>query len=435
MKDNLSIVITIIVLVLLMVIFPLYNFFERQDDMSYNLVLKATTNFADKVMNNGYIDQDTYDKFVAELANTGNVYDIQIEAHRKVLILDEDNTSYSEQSYIDYIDDIFNKINDTSGTVDANLMARSLKNNIYTLNQKDEFYVKVKNSNKTMAGALFNIIIPTSDKTRIEVNYGGIVKNNAWAKVDATYIGHKQAPSKPKLYLSKADGSDSREITNDSGVYEILKTDIVDNGYVIRAESAAFEGNTITNYFWKITNTNTLESFERKFSDPKLTDTGYTLNDIYRLEVYVVDNQSYKSESTQIEIKIVENISVEETTVKKGDIDGNDVIDTADQTLLQQYLNHEITFSSAQLQNADIDSNGTINSKDLDFLIEIINNGGYILGDVNADYKIDINDLTMVQDDINGITALTEDQKKRADMNGDNVIDSLDLTAISSKMS
>ena len=32
MKDNLSIVITIIVLVLLMVLFPLYNFFERQNE-------------------------------------------------------------------------------------------------------------------------------------------------------------------------------------------------------------------------------------------------------------------------------------------------------------------------------------------------------------------------------------------------------------------
>ena len=32
--------------------------------MSYNLVLKATTNFADQVMNNGYIDQLMYNNFV-----------------------------------------------------------------------------------------------------------------------------------------------------------------------------------------------------------------------------------------------------------------------------------------------------------------------------------------------------------------------------------
>ena len=198
MKDNLSIVITIIVLVLLMVIFPLYNFFERQDDMSYNLVLKATTNFADQVMNNGYIDQNSYDKFVTELANTGNVYDIEIEAHRKVLT--GTGEVYEEKSYIDYTNDIFNEIESTSGT--SNLMKRSLKNNTYLLNQKDEIYVKVKNSNTTLAGSLFNSIIVTSSKTRIEVNYGGIIKNNSWAKIDATYKGHIQAPGAPKVTVS-----------------------------------------------------------------------------------------------------------------------------------------------------------------------------------------------------------------------------------------
>ena len=55
MKDNLSIIVTMIVFVILIVIFPLYNYFERQDDMSYNMVLKSTTNFIDEVVNCGYI--------------------------------------------------------------------------------------------------------------------------------------------------------------------------------------------------------------------------------------------------------------------------------------------------------------------------------------------------------------------------------------------
>ena len=50
MKDNFSIVITMLIFVILIVIFPLYNYFERQDDMSYNLALKATTNFVDEVL-------------------------------------------------------------------------------------------------------------------------------------------------------------------------------------------------------------------------------------------------------------------------------------------------------------------------------------------------------------------------------------------------
>ncbi len=199
MKDNLSIVITIIILVLLMVFFPLYNFFERQDDMSYNLVLKATSNFADEVMNNGYIDQRGYNNFITNLANTGNVYDIEVEAHRKVLTKAGEDT-YEEQSYIDYTDDIFETIESNNS---SNLMERPLKNNIYYFNPKDEVYIKVKNSNTTMAGALFNAIIPTSNKTRIEINYGGIIKNNAWKEIDATYTGHYIPPSIPIIYIDR----------------------------------------------------------------------------------------------------------------------------------------------------------------------------------------------------------------------------------------
>ncbi len=72
MQDNISIIITMIIFVTLVVIFPLYNLFERQDDMSYTLALKATTSFVDEIRNNGYIDQNGYNKYISELGNTGN---------------------------------------------------------------------------------------------------------------------------------------------------------------------------------------------------------------------------------------------------------------------------------------------------------------------------------------------------------------------------
>jgi hypothetical protein len=66
-----------LVFVILIVIFPLYNYFERQDDMSYNLALKAVTSFVDQVTENGYLDQTTYDSFIQRLTQTGNSYDIK----------------------------------------------------------------------------------------------------------------------------------------------------------------------------------------------------------------------------------------------------------------------------------------------------------------------------------------------------------------------
>ena len=112
MKDNLSIVILMIIFVMLIVFFPLYNYFERQDAMSYNLVLRETTTFVDKVLSNGYISNDTYQEFLDSLANTGNLYDVQLEAHKRIITSDTQNNAkgykdYIEQYEIDYNDDIF----------------------------------------------------------------------------------------------------------------------------------------------------------------------------------------------------------------------------------------------------------------------------------------------------------------------------------------
>jgi hypothetical protein len=182
MQDNLSIIITMIIFVILVVIFPLYNLFERQDDMSYTLALKATTSFVDEVRNNGYIDQKNYSNFLNQLEATGNAYDIFIEAHRKTLIKDDLHPGeYLEQYMIDYTEDILKVIN----TGVPNISGIVLKDNAYLLNQEDQIYVKLKNSNTTMAGAIFNAIIPTAKKERIVVNYGGIIKNNSWKKVES----------------------------------------------------------------------------------------------------------------------------------------------------------------------------------------------------------------------------------------------------------
>lgn len=182
MKDNLSIVITMLVFVVLIVIFPLYNYFERQDDMSYNLALKETTAFVDQVLNCGYIDQQMYNDYVDKLANTGNLYDIQLEGHQKVLS-EESTDIYNEQYKIAYNKDIF----DENGISTNNVDQKVLKNGAYYLNEGDQFYVRLKNTNTTMAGAIFNTIVPTSKKERIVVDYGGIVKNTAWNVVRQEY--------------------------------------------------------------------------------------------------------------------------------------------------------------------------------------------------------------------------------------------------------
>lgn len=430
MKDNLSIVITIMVVVLLMVLFPLYNFFERQDDMSYNLVLKATTNFADQIMNNGYIDQDMYNNFVSELGNTGNIYDIQIEAHRKVLTKINGEDKYTEQSYIDYNDDIFDTISKGA------LMAKTLKNNIYSLNAKDEIYVRVKNSNTTLAGSLFNSIIPTSSKTRIDVSYGGLIKNNSWAKVDATYTGHYQAPSAPLVYL-KVEGKDVEQI-EDGATY--LISDI--KNAEIKGISTAFQydnstPNEITKLFFKFKTSENTHDFTYEPSNGygknnneyfKLGNSiPYLNNKPLTIECYAVDGLGYKSDTTKIKITTVETLNNETSNNNDKFEPKSDDIEKID-----NYLNGTLQLTSEQIKNYDVDNNEKVTKEDKEFLQQYIDKG-YILGDVNQDLKITEEDRNMVENYINNnkLTSLTDIQKKAADLTNDGVININDATAIS----
>lgn len=416
MKDNLSIVITIIVIVLLMVLFPLYNFFERQDDMSYNLVLKATTNFADQVMNNGYIDQNMYNNLVNELGNTGNIYDIQIEAHRKVLTKDKDNITgdtYVEQSYIDYNDDIFNSLEKSNGVMD-----KQLKNNIYLMNENDEIYVKVKNSNTTLAGSLFNSIIVTSSKTRIEVNYGGIIKNNSWAKIDATYKGHIQAPGAPKVTVG------GEEVKSGNSI-QISYNKFIDTD--IEATSVAFNNqdtnipNEIEKYIWSITDNSTKESYDYNTSNKLEKKEDFKDGNTYKIEVYSVDKLGYRSDSTIITLELKEPSS---TTgeIKKA-------FTSDDIEKVNKYLENNEELTSQEKELYDIDNNQKITAEDMEYINEYLENG-YIIGDVNQDFKITDEDSKMLLEYIAKVVTLNETQLKAADVNKNGVIDKGDSTEI-----
>lgn len=417
MKDNLSIVITIIVIVLLMVLFPLYNFFERQDDMSYNLVLKATTNFADQVMNNGYIDQNMYNNLVNELGNTGNIYDIQIEAHRKVLTKDKDNITgdtYVEQSYIDYNDDIFNSLEKSNGVMD-----KQLKNNIYLMNENDEIYVKVKNSNTTLAGSLFNSIIVTSSKTRIEVNYGGIIKNNSWAKIDATYKGHIQAPGAPKVTVG------GEEVKSGNSI-QISYNKFIDTD--IEATSVAFNNqdtnipNEIEKYIWSITDNSTKESYDYNTSNKlEKKEDFFKDGNTYKIEVYSVDKPGYRSDSTTITLELKEPSSTTGETRK--------ALTNEDLEKVKKYLENNEELTSQENELYDIDNNQKITAEDMEYINEYLENG-YIIGDVNQDLKITDEDSKMLLEYIAKVVTLNETQLKAADVNKNGVIDKGDSTEI-----
>lgn len=229
MKDTLSMIVAVIFLVILLVILPLYNYFERQDDMSYNLALKTVTMFVDEVAQNGYIDQNMYDKFIQRLGTTGNSYDIQIEAQKRILTVDPNNTSpddgketYIEQYKSYYNKDIFNdETGKTSNIIDKD---NSLKNNVFFLDKGDKFYVSLKNTNTTMASALLNAIVLGATKEKININYGATIKNNNWENTEVSQLYQSDILIKMELQnKNEANSSGFPEYSFDKAQDRILE--------------------------------------------------------------------------------------------------------------------------------------------------------------------------------------------------------------------
>lgn len=229
MKDTLSMIVAVIFLVILLVILPLYNYFERQDDMSYNLALKTVTMFVDEVAQNGYIDQNMYDKFIERLGTTGNSYDIQIEAQKRILTVDPNNPSpddgketYIEQYKSYYNKDIFNdETGKTSNIIDKD---NSLKNNVFFLDKGDKFYVSLKNTNTTMASALLNAIVSGATKEKININYGATIKNNNWENTEVSQLYQSDILIKMELQnKNEANSSGFPEYSFDKAQDRILE--------------------------------------------------------------------------------------------------------------------------------------------------------------------------------------------------------------------
>ena len=188
MKDTLSMIVATIFLVILLLLLPLYNYFERQDDISYNVALKAVTTFVDEVTNNGYIDQTPYDNFINRLGQTANSYDVQVEVQKRILTNDPNG---SGDTYIEQYESYFNKdiFNEETGRT-SNIIDRdnSLKNDVFFLDEGDKVYVNVKNTNTTMASSILSIISPGATKQKVNISYGAIVKNNTWKNAEVAQL-------------------------------------------------------------------------------------------------------------------------------------------------------------------------------------------------------------------------------------------------------
>lgn len=225
MKDNISIIFATIIGTFLIVLLPLYSILDRQDSMSYNVVLTSTTNFVDNIRNNGFIDRDSYYNYIAALASTSNTYKVTIEAYKKVLIQDTDEygniipDSYVEEVELYNTQDILKVL---EGESKLDVQDSNVKNNVYLFNENDEIYVKVHNTNITSGSIIYNTLSNSTSPQVINVSYGGLINNINWELYDKIQSETTQVPEViMSVPVNAVNSTNIKRVNNDLSLENI----------------------------------------------------------------------------------------------------------------------------------------------------------------------------------------------------------------------
>lgn len=187
MEENINIILASIIAITLVVILPFISILDRQNSMSYNVVLTLTTNFVENVRKKGFITKAEYNKYLLDLGSTGNRYEINLEANKKTLIHTLDDTGNIMPD--GYIEDIL-----TYNSVDI-LEEFSLNQNIYKFNIGDSFYIKLYNTNTTSASIIYDYLAGNLKQKIIDINYGGIIQDINWELYNLSINYAENVPS------------------------------------------------------------------------------------------------------------------------------------------------------------------------------------------------------------------------------------------------
>ena len=86
LRDNLSVIIAVIMGVIVIVFIPVITVLQYQNNVAYNLALSLTTEFVEGIKQNGKISAEDYETFLEKLKTTSNSFNVQIEARRYQLV-------------------------------------------------------------------------------------------------------------------------------------------------------------------------------------------------------------------------------------------------------------------------------------------------------------------------------------------------------------
>lgn len=167
--------------VLLLFMYPLYEQARSQDKIANNVIQSAATHFIDSARTKGYVTPLMYEEFNAQLAATGNQYEVEIEhLHKRYFpeYSDPANPATFQNSFSTFYDGFYNE-QIIPVLFPADSRQKDDPSRWYTMQVGDYIGIKLKNINRTAATQLWDFLMNdnTEENASILMNYKGMVLN------------------------------------------------------------------------------------------------------------------------------------------------------------------------------------------------------------------------------------------------------------------
>lgn len=168
--------------VLLLFLYPILESYQRQDDLAAMYVQRSASAFSDAVRDKGVITPVMWNDFMAEMEQTGNVYDVVVEHYEKKydpIYRDPVQANTFRGDYLIRYQ-LNNKVMLMEKLFPGDGQIVDSPSRTYKLSIGDYFFVSVSNTNRTRAAMIMDWLTGSFGPTeRIRIPVGGMVRNES----------------------------------------------------------------------------------------------------------------------------------------------------------------------------------------------------------------------------------------------------------------
>lgn len=169
------------ILLSLLIIFLVFQNYEKQDDLIYQNTYNATTNFTEAVRTKGFITATMLEDFNDEIQIGNYQFDVELIHKKKVYTpkytdVNDPNTFNGDYT-VDYEEIYATQIEDY---LYGSSQITPISERVYKLQEDDFFEVQVVNTEATSADKVFNFLTSNNNSeidSHINVTAGGMVLN------------------------------------------------------------------------------------------------------------------------------------------------------------------------------------------------------------------------------------------------------------------